>query len=79
MPTRYLDHFSSPTSKLVRFFERSRNRWKSKYMGLKRTNKRLENQTRAVEKSRAGWRERAEEAERRWSRLEQELGDSKKK
>lgn len=79
MRTKYLDQFSSPTSKLVRFFERSRDRWKSKYVELKRTSKRLENQVRAMEKSRACWRERAEEAERRLSRLEQEMGQSKKK
>jgi len=73
MSDRYLDQFSSPVSKLVRFFQRSRDRWKTKQQELKAESKLLSNQTRAVEKSRRQWRERAFAAERRIKELEREL------
>lgn len=65
--------YSSPAGKLVRFFERSRNRWKAKSGQWKRTCKLLQNQTRAVEKSRAMWRTRAAAAEHRAADLEREI------
>jgi hypothetical protein len=69
--------FKSPLPKLVVFFEDSRDRWKAKCQKVKRQNKLLANQTRAVEKSREGWRRKAIEAEGRIHELERELEDLK--
>ena len=77
MASKYLSRFSSPTSKLVRFFESSRDRWKAKQKHLREERKLLLNQTRAVEKSRAEWRERAFAAEQRVRQLESELEELK--
>jgi len=65
--------FKSPVPKLVKFFEKSRNGWKSKCQQAKTRNKRLATQTRAVEKSRDAWRQRAELAEGELRDLRQEL------
>ena len=77
MTSKYLDKFSSPVAKLVRFFERSRDRWKAKQIELRKECKLLMNQTRAVEKSRARWRRRSAEAQDRIRQLERELQDLK--
>lgn len=77
MASNYWSQFSSPMSKLVRFFERSRDRWKAKHRKLKDERKLLLNQTRAVEKSRGAWRGRASSAEQRVTELERELADLK--
>ena len=63
--------FKSPLQKLVKFFRKSRDGWKAKCQEAKTLNKRLATQVRAVEKSRAAWRQKAEAAER-------ELRDRKK-
>lgn len=73
MSDSYLTQFASPVSKLVRFFEKSRDGWKAKHQELKRTCKLLQNQTRAVEKSRESWRERVVTAEQRIVELEHEI------
>lgn len=73
MAEDYLSQFASPARKLVRFFEKSRNGWKAKHRELKRTCKLLQNQTRAVEKSRESWRKRAAEVEQRVAELEREI------
>ena len=52
---------------------KSREGWKEKHHQLKRTCKLLQNQPRAVEKSRESWRERATPAEPRVAELEREL------
>jgi lipopolysaccharide export system protein LptC len=65
--------FKSPVTKLLKFFEKSRNGWKAKCQRAKERNKRLATQTRAVERSRAAWRQRAELAERELRDLKQEL------
>jgi hypothetical protein len=69
--------FKSPLPKLVVFFESSRDRWKAKCQKMKRQNKLLTNQTRAVEKSREDWRRKATEAEKRIHELERQLEDLK--
>jgi hypothetical protein len=69
MASEYLSKFSSPVGKLVRFFESSRDRWKAKQKKLRQERKLLLNQTRAVEKSRAEWRDRASAAEQRVQEL----------
>lgn len=73
MANEYLSQFTSPVSKLVRFFESSRDGWKQKHRELKRACKLLMNQTRAVEKSRESWRERVATAEQRVAELEREI------
>jgi hypothetical protein len=69
--------FKSPLPKLVTFFESSRDRWKAKCQKVKRQNKLLANQARAVEKSREDWRRKATEAGERIHALERELEDLK--
>lgn len=73
MADSYLSRFASPVSKLVRFFEKSRDRWKAKHRALKGTCKFLQNQTRAVEKSRESWRARATAADQRVAELERQV------
>lgn len=77
MASEYLRRFSSPTVKLVRFFEQSRDRWKAKYSTTKKECKRLQNQTRAVEKSRENWRERARASEQCVAELQREIAQLK--
>jgi chromosome segregation ATPase len=77
MARKDINQCSSPLRKLVRFFMKSRNNWKAKHAEWKKECKKLANQTRAVEKSRDGWRERAEGAEKRARELEREMEDLK--
>ena len=70
--------FKSPARKLVRFFQRSRDNWKRKYMELKRKLKRLSNQVYAVEKSRDHWKEVARRERQRAEQLERQLADKKR-
>jgi chromosome segregation ATPase len=72
MASSYLNQFASPVAKLVRFFKKSRDRWKAKHARLKQQCKLLMNQTRAVERSRERWRERAHLAEKRLRELQKE-------
>ena len=53
--------WKSPVRKLARFFRRSRDRWKAKYFARREQCKLMGNQARAVEKSRAQWREAAKQ------------------
>ena len=77
MANKYLDQFSSPVRKLLRFFKKSRDGWKAKHRELKEKVKLLSNQTRAVEKSRKHWRERASAAEQRVAELERQMEELK--
>ena len=78
MATGSVDEFRSPLRKLVRFFQVSRDNWKGKYQELKKQAKLMGNQVRAVEKSRAHWRARAEQSEQRVQQLEHELAELKR-
>jgi len=71
-------NWKSPLRKLVRFFQRSRDRWKAKYFAKKEQYKLMGNQARAVEMSRAKWREAAEQAQEQVRQLQQELEQYKK-
>lgn len=71
--------FKSPVKKLARFFERSRDGWKAKHHTLKQQLKKLSNQVRAVEKSRAHWREVAQQERWRVQELSRELREQKTK
>ena len=69
--------FKSPVKKLDRFFKKSRDGWKAKHHTLKQQLKKLSNQVRAVEKSRAHWREVAQQERRRVRELTRELEEQK--
>ena len=73
-----MPELKSPLPKLVRFFQGSRNRWKTKYREVKDKYKLLGNQVRAVEKSREKWRQDAQQAQRQLRQLQQELEEYKK-
>jgi len=68
-----LDSFRSPMRKLVRFFRKSRDRWKEKCQRAKAESKLLGNQVRAVEKSRARWKQRFREQQKQMKELQREL------
>ena len=69
--------FKSPSRKLIRFFERSRDNWKRKYMRVKQERKKLSNQLRAVKKSRQHWKDVASQERQRSELLERELQEQK--
>jgi chromosome segregation ATPase len=70
--------YKSPVGKLLAFFRDSRDRWKAKHHELKRQLKREQNQLRAVEKSRATWRDKAQTAIQQVQTLQRELAELKK-
>jgi len=70
--------YRSPMRKLVPFFQESRDQWKAKHHAVKKELKREQNQRRAVEKSRAAWRAKADAAEQRARELEVELQQAQK-
>jgi chromosome segregation ATPase len=61
--------YKSPTNKLVKFFEKSRDAWKKKCRDAKRTVKSLKNRIRLLEHSKEHWKNRAEELEAEIERL----------
>lgn len=65
--------YSTPVKKLAKFFERSRDGWKRKYLNAKYEAKLANNQARAVERSRDQWKQRCREGQRRIAELEAEL------
>lgn len=77
--TALLDSYKSPERKLLAFFKKSRDGWKTKSHSLKAELKKEQNQVRAVEKSRAQWRAKTEAAAARINELERELAELKKK
>jgi len=83
LPSDELKTFKSPKRMLVRFFQRSRDNWKQKYMGLKAEIKRYKNQAADARRSREQWKAKAEALEAETCRLESELarlrGDADKK
>ncbi len=68
--------YSSPPRKLIRFFEKSRDQWKSKCQTAKATVKRLQNRVRFLERSKAQWKERAQQLEAEVARLRVQRRDS---
>jgi chromosome segregation ATPase len=65
--------FRSPRRILVRFFRKSRDRWKEKYKAAKRELKKRGNEVADVRKSRQAWREKAEESETEVGRLREQV------
>lgn len=64
--------YKSPTRKLVRFFEKSRDKWKEKCLEAKYKVKLLRNQVRYMEKRKTELKQRIKE-------LENELGEYRRK
>ena len=76
MQTREME-YSSPAHKLIKFFRSSRDNWKTKQHQVKKELKLAQNQVRAVEKSRAKWRQDAEAARAKVACLQAELEEVK--
>jgi hypothetical protein len=75
--TTHQREYKSPRGKLLRFFEKSRDKWKLKYLEVKKVLKRLTNRIRFLERSKAVYKQRVEElqaqlAALKTSRLEKE-------
>jgi hypothetical protein len=58
LPSGKAKPYKSPPRKLTRFFEKSRNQWKAKYLEAKAGVKRLQNGMRFLERSKEGWKTR---------------------
>jgi len=69
--------YRSPLSKLVRFFERSRDGWKEKCQAAKRKGKALVNHVAALKKSRNHWKALARQHRDEVARLRRELEEIK--
>lgn len=73
-----LTEYKSPRSKLVRFFETSRNAWKAKCKAAKKTIKALNIRIRDIKISREKWKIRALALEKELAQLKkQEVLESK--
>jgi hypothetical protein len=66
-------HYKSPERKLFAFFERSRDKWKSRCLAAKKIIKRKSNEIRFLKGSKARWRERAVTLEREVAELKKNL------
>lgn len=64
--------YKSPVSKLARFFEKSRDRWKAKCREAKAMVKRLKSCVRFLEESRDRWKSRAKELQAKVAQMEAE-------
>jgi len=78
--------YKSPRRKLVKFFERSRDRWKAKSLEAKKVIKRLGNRVRFLECSKAAYQQQVKALEEQlaeWQakhdQTERELEELKKK
>jgi len=60
---REMKGYKSSTSRLARFFEKSRDRWRANAAEKQRKVRALETRVRDLERSRTKWKERAQEAE----------------
>lgn len=56
--------YKSPTRKLVKFFERSRNKWKEKHQDLKYKVKLMKNRIRYLENTKSHLKKRVKELEK---------------
>jgi chromosome segregation ATPase len=66
-----LDEYRSPPHKIIAMLKKGRDNLRLKYRELMKQLRAAENQARAVEKSRAVWRARAEAAEAELDELNQ--------
>lgn len=70
--------FSSPLSKLVTFFRKSRDRWKDKAQKMTKKWRAAHVQMRAMQRSRDHWKEVARNEKEKRKQVEQELAERKK-
>lgn len=63
METKNNKTYRSPKRKLVRFFEKSRDQWKAKYLEVKKRIKRQQNRIRFLERSKEQYKEKVRELE----------------
>lgn len=70
--TKGLDQYQSPTHKILAMLHTGRDKLREKYRAVRQELRVCENQVRAVEASRAAWRQRAEAAERELEDLKKE-------
>ncbi len=66
-----LEEYRSPSHKIIAMLKKGRDDLRVKYRELMKQRRMAENQVRAVEKSRAMWRQRAEVAEAELNELKQ--------
>lgn len=71
--------YKSPTKKLVRFFEESRDNWKSKYKETKKTVRYLTYKMRSLERSRDKWKKKAQEEKENLRIAEEKIKSYEKK
>jgi len=69
--------YSSPVYKLVAFFRKSRDGWKTKAKDRNLRIKRLENRVVGLKESRRKWREKAKAEQAQVARLTEELEQQK--
>jgi len=85
MNERKAKTYKSPIRKLVRFFEKSRDQWKTKCLEAKATAKGLKHRIGYLEQSKMEWKTKAKELEKGLARMKaqqnraQSLEDDKKK
>ena len=72
MASRVEQEFKSPRHKLLSFFKRSRDGWKRKCQEAKMALKLARNRIRDLEKSRAHWRQTAQQLQTQVKHFEQE-------
>ena len=61
--------YKSPRTKLVRFFEKSRDQWKAKCLEAKATAKGLQHRIRYLQGSKMEWKTKAKELEQELARM----------
>jgi len=69
--------YKSPIKKLARYFEKSRDQWKTKYGKAKKTIVYLNNRVRSLEKSRDNWKSQAQEAKEKLKTYEAQNSQKK--
>ena len=72
MASHVEQEFKSPRHKLLSFFKKSRDGWKRKCQEAKTTLHLARNRIRDLEKSRARWRQAAQQLQAQVNQLEQE-------
>lgn len=68
--------YTSPQRKLVKFFEKSRNKWKARCLNAQATLRQVKNRASWLEQSRDNWKARARQLADRVRELETETGQS---
>jgi predicted nuclease with TOPRIM domain len=68
--------YRSPRRVLVRFFEKSRDRWKAKYQALQERIKEFRTEVRDLRRSRDRWRDKAESLEGQLRELRSQMHNS---